>query len=154
MSLFRDLYGQITIPESVWAEALVGDCELPHTKALLEAAREDGLLLIRPSLAPIANLSLEDLDVGERDALTLAVSLRAELVIIDELEGRAAAERLGLKITGTLGILIEAKRRGLLKEIGPELKRLQEGTTFWLSRKMEQTALHLVGEACLPDPLT
>ena len=153
LSLLRQLYGRLTVPDSVWAEALVGDSEIPNTKPALEAARESGWIIIRPCVPPLMDLRLADLDAGERDALTLAVTLRADLVIIDELEGRAEAVRLGLTITGTVGVLIEAKRRGLLPAIGPELKRLQDETTFWLSRHMEQTALRLADEAAPPKPL-
>ena len=153
LSLLRQLYGRLTVPDSVWAEALVGDFEIPNTKPALEAARESGWIIIRPCVPPLMDLRLADLDAGERDALTLAVTLRADLVIIDELAGRAEAARLGLTITGTVGVLIEAKRRGLLPAIGPELKRLQDETTFWLSRHMEQTALRLADEAAPPKPL-
>lgn len=153
LSLLRQLYGRLTVPDSVWAEALVGDSEIPNTKPALEAARESGWIIIRPCLPPLMDLRLAALDAGERDALTLAVALRADLVIIDELEGRAEAVRLGLTITGTVGVLIEAKRRGLLPAIAPELKRLQDETTFWLSRHMEETALRLAGEAASPKPL-
>lgn len=154
LSLLRELYGRLTVPDSVWAEALVGDPEIPNTKPALEAARESGWIIIRPCVPPLMDLRLADLDAGERDALTLAVALRADLVIIDELEGRAEAVRLGLTITGTVGVLIEAKRRGLLPAIGPELRRLQDETTFWLSRHMEQTALRLAGEGPSPKTLS
>ena len=51
---------------------------------------------------------------GEQDAILLAESLKAERVIIDDLEGRREAAKRGLPVIGTLGILAEAARRNLL----------------------------------------
>ena len=53
------------------------------------------------------------LDRGEEAALRLAKELRADLVLIDERKGRIAAGRLGLAVTGTIGIVTEASLRGL-----------------------------------------
>jgi len=73
-------------------------------------------LEIVPSLQPTGMPSaLWELDAGERDTLELACAKKADLVIIDEKLGRNHAEFLGLKITGTLGILLKAKQGGLIQ---------------------------------------
>ncbi len=154
LTLLGDLYQQVLVPESVWREALAGDRANPGAGLALEAARTAGWLLVPPTLpTPIPHaLAVIDLDVGESDALALALLLSADLVLIDELAGRAAAVHLGLQITGTVGILVEAKRRGLLPAIRPEIARLQDETTFWLSRRMERIALEMADEWLAPPP--
>jgi predicted nucleic acid-binding protein len=58
--------------------------------------------------------ALRPLGAGERDAIALALSIHADLVLIDERKGPQAAMNKGLDVTGTLGILQRAARRRLL----------------------------------------
>jgi hypothetical protein len=51
------------------------------------------------------------LEPGESESIALALEIGADLLLIDERRGRAEADRLGIKITGLLGILVEAKRK-------------------------------------------
>ncbi len=60
------------------------------------------------------DISLMGIDAGERAAIELAVSLDADLLLMDDRKGVNAAQRKGLRVTGTLGILDLAARRGLL----------------------------------------
>jgi len=62
----------------------------------------------------VENSSLKGIDAGEKAAIQLAVSLRADLLLMDDRKGVNAAERMGLRVTGTLGILDLAAQRGLL----------------------------------------
>jgi predicted nucleic acid-binding protein len=76
------------------------------------------------------------LDPGERDALQLALSLNANRVLLDERAGSAVAERLGLKVTGTLGILRDAHLLGQL-DGRQAYAALREQTNFRVSRSVE-----------------
>jgi len=64
------------------------------------------------------------LDLGESEAIVLANSIDADLIIIDERKARRIAKDIGLNATGTLGILVEAKQHGLVKELKPLLDKL------------------------------
>jgi hypothetical protein len=78
--------------------------------------------------------SLQFLDPGERAAITLALLLDAGRLLIDEWEGRAEAERRHLLVTGTLGVMAEAHRAGLLNfEAAPA--RLRH-TNFYFSAEL------------------
>jgi predicted nucleic acid-binding protein len=57
---------------------------------------------------------LTHLDPGEREAIALSMRLTANFLVIDDLPGRHAAERLGIRVIGSLGLLVGAKRRGLI----------------------------------------
>jgi predicted nucleic acid-binding protein len=65
---------------------------------------------------------------------------------MDELRGRAAARSLGLPVMGTLGVLLEAKRRGLIPAIKPELDRLRQSTRFHATDDIYNYVLQLADE--------
>ncbi|MEW6367813.1 MAG: DUF3368 domain-containing protein [Acidobacteriota bacterium] len=88
-----------------------------------------------------------DLDLGESESIALAVDLTADLVPLDEKEARREAERLGLNVMGVVGVLLEAKARGLVSAVRPLLDSLRHDAGFWLSDAVYQSALGLAGES-------
>ncbi len=83
---------------------------------------------------------------GEAEAIVLAEELRAEAILIDETAGRAIAVQRGLRPLGVLGILLRAKRRGLVREVSPLLDRLRSELGFFLSPKLVEHVLRQAGE--------
>jgi len=84
------------------------------------------------------------LDEGEAEAIQLARELQA-VVIIDELRGRQVAKSLGLKVRGTLGILLELKRRGLIDSAKSLIDRMFE-KGYYLSEELVTEVLEIAGE--------
>lgn len=89
---------------------------------------------------------LSDLDRGEAEAISLSLEINADLLLIDELLGRNAARKLGLEIVGLLGVLVEAKRNGLITAVKPEIDKLKVGGRFWISTELVEEVLESVGE--------
>jgi len=85
----------------------------------------------------LAGLSV-DLDLGEATTLMLAIDRQAGLVLLDERKARARARASGLNVTGTIGTLLLAKERGLLSDLGPALRSLQE-VGFHVSSRLLET---------------
>jgi uncharacterized protein len=123
LDLLRLLYDQVVVPSAVEAEVLAGDrdgigrSELQHASWLRVASLQD------PRRADL----LADLDRGEAEVLALAQELNADLVIIDERLARLHAKRVGLTLTGTLGVLLRAKQLGHVKAVAPLIHRLRQG---------------------------
>ncbi len=86
------------------------------------------------------------IDVGEASALALGLQIEEALLVLDDLKARNYAKRLGLRYTGTLGILIEAKHVGLIKEIRPLLNQIEK-TDFRLSEELIRKVLRIAHEA-------
>lgn len=78
----------------------------------------------------------EHLDDGEAAAITLAVELKARLLILDEREARATAQRLGCKIIGTVGVIALAKVRGLIPAAAPLIQQIIDKARFHVAAEL------------------
>ena len=129
----------------------IGELELLHTvfgEIVItgEVANEYGLPLPRwisvqnPRDKNYQQILEASVDKGEASAIALAVELENCLLIIDDLKGRNLAEQLGIKITGTFGLIIEAKLSGHIESVKPLLTKIKQ-TDFRLSKDIERKIL-------------
>jgi predicted nucleic acid-binding protein len=94
------------------------------------------------------NVFNETLDKGESEAIVLYMEKSADYLLIDEKKGRKIAVTNGIKIIGSLGILIMAKRKGLIQSIKPSLDILRPSSTR-ISDFLYEQALKMTGETIL-----
>jgi predicted nucleic acid-binding protein len=85
------------------------------------------------------------IDKGEASAIALAYEIPNCLLILDDLQARQCATKLGINITGSLGILVKAKEKGIIKEVKYFLSIIK-ATNFRLSEKLENEILKQAGE--------
>ena len=131
------LYGQVLVPLAVIEELRREGT--PHAVRTW-ASRPPSWLEIVPHGSVVSNrLGLELLGEGEREAIVLALERRADLLVMDDREGVEEARRLGLTVTGTLGVLERAGERNLL-DLPAVIKRLQS-TNFRASPEVMRAAL-------------
>ena len=83
---------------------------------------------------------------GEWEAILLAEQTRADLLLMDEKPGRRVAKGRGLQVIGVLGVLVQAKKEGLIGELGPLLQEMVSTAGFFLSPDLLQAALRSVNE--------
>src|SRR6185295_19416675 len=100
--LLRELFGEVHIAQGVWLELNKGGRRHPGSQEVEDAAWVHRHEVSNKTAVTILG---RDLDLGEAETLTLALELGADLVLLDEQEGRHAALRLGLRPFGALGIL-------------------------------------------------
>ncbi len=144
LDLLRELYSKILIPEAVYQE-------LTGTATLVPGSREvktvEWIEVRQVTNRPlIVTLLEQQLDEGECEAIALAIELNAELLLIDERRGRAEADRLGLRIIGLLGVLVEAKQKGLILAVKPVLDKLIATAQFRVADALYARILNTVGE--------
>ncbi|MBE9101417.1 DUF3368 domain-containing protein [filamentous cyanobacterium LEGE 07170] len=145
LALLPSLYGQVIIPEAVYCEFVDINSPVPGT---LEVQSVDWL-----EVRPVANRQVVErlqnevrLDAGESEAIALTLEIGAELLLIDERRGRAEADRLGLRITVLLGLLVEAKRKNLINAVKPLMDALIETSEFRVSATLYRLILDMVEE--------
>ena len=139
LSLLRELYTEAWIPPAVKTEFLEINT-IVRQESLDNAPWIKTVRLPHPQRAIYAGLHH-----GEASVLALAEEHNARLVIIDELKARRYAQQIGLQVTGTIGVLLLAKERGLIDEIQPSIIELQT-CGFYLSSSLIDKALQLAGE--------
>jgi predicted nucleic acid-binding protein len=87
----------------------------------------------------------ETVDIGEASAMALASEIHADLLIIDDAEGRRFAKKLELNITGTVGVILSAKLSGVIPTVKPYILKIQQ-TNFRISDWLTSQILADAGE--------
>jgi hypothetical protein len=136
----REFYGRVIVPEAVAAELEAGR----ELGARVPEVRAFPWIEIRNAPGTLATASTA-IHRGEAEVLALARASADALVIIDDGPARAYARELGLRITGTLGVILRAKREGLISAVAPLLEQLQ-GERFRIAPATLGEVLRLAGE--------
>ncbi|GAA6624277.1 DUF3368 domain-containing protein [Scytonema sp. NUACC26] len=146
VDVLPQLFGAIVIPDAVYLELLANGENHPVTKTVMTA---DWLNVRSVSnQAQVMILERERrLDPGEANTIVLAIELQATQLLIDERLGRTEAKRQGLRITGILGVLLAAKRQGLIPVVRPVLERFIGEANFRISNQLYDETLALAEEA-------
>lgn len=141
LDLLHSLAGRVIVPSAVADELLAGRAfgiDLPDVSTFdwieLRHLADKAVLPWNCELGP-----------GETEVLMLALGMPDSVVVLDDGLARSVAETIGVKLTGTLGILLDAKRAGLVPTIGPLLDRLHE-LGFRLAPRTRILVMQLAGE--------
>jgi predicted nucleic acid-binding protein len=86
------------------------------------------------------------LDRGEAEAIALATEIPADILLIDEKDGRIFARQSHLPVRGVLGILIRAKAMGSVLTLRSEIEALRKRARFFVDATLEDEVLRTVGE--------
>jgi predicted nucleic acid-binding protein len=143
LELLQELFGEVCLPDAVWAEVVVAGEGQPGARLLAQARWVARRQVQNHSLVQVLR---QELDAGEAEAIVLALELKADLLLMDERLGRETAQHLGLKPIGVIGVLIEAKRRGVLPEVRPLLDTLRDQAGFRVSERLYARVLVDIGE--------
>lgn len=141
LDILRELYREIFIPAAVYQEVTAvkdSACTQIMTQKSwihVERIRSDADRMMYKA----------KLHAGEVEVMILAQEQEADLVIIDDNAAKKTAKYLGLTVTGTLGVLIRAKQKGLIERVQPLLSEMKRNG-FYISAKVEKMVLEYAGE--------
>ena len=143
LDLLRKLYEVVYIPQAVFDEIVIkgegqiGAEDIKNSEWIKVLPVQNRLL--------VKSLFLQ-LDIGESEAIVLAIEHSANLVLLDEKRGRNIASEFNLRPFGLLGVLVQAKKLGLILEIKPLIDKLRHVAGFWIDNKLYQAVLNSVNE--------
>ncbi len=143
LSLLGEIFGELLIPPAVYREVVVEGHGRPGSREVRDASWIKVVEVRNEHLKRVLQLQLDE---GEAEAIVLALETYAGLVLLDDREARLQAKRLGLRVTGTLGILLRARKLGLIGSLREELDKLKE-TGFRISKSLEEEVLKAAGES-------
>ncbi len=136
--LLKEIFGRIIIPKAVYEECTF------ENKAGSKEIKSSEWIEVREikdqNFKKVLRMLLDD---GEAEAIVLALETKANLM--DEAEVRRIAKSLGLKVAGTIGILLKAKKMGLIKSLKKNIEMLRENG-FWISNDLVYKVLREAGE--------
>jgi predicted nucleic acid-binding protein len=137
LHILQALFPTLAVPPVVAREIVPS---VPSQPWIVERA------LAQPIPSPVLQASL---GAGETEAISLALELEAGQLLVDDRAARLLAEGLGLMVIGTLGVLLAAKRKGLITAVRPMVDALLE-RNFWISPQLVDRALAEAGEEARP----
>lgn len=138
VDLLHRLHSRVVITPAVLNEFTRGLRQHPH-QAL------PAWLEIRALVRPVPPILHPHLDEGEASAIALALECDFGLIVIDERRGRLVAREMGLSVTGSLGILLRAKRLGCIDTVAPRLEAMRHAG-FWVADGLIARVLREAGE--------
>lgn len=142
LPLLRDLFGTVLIAHAVYEEVVLHGSHRPGAAEIRQA---DWIQVRHVADRTRVDYLRSDLDYGEAETLVLSDELRADWVLMDEAKGRLAAELLGLRMIGTLGLLLLGKRMGKVAAVRPLLDTLR-ANKFYINDRMHRSILAEAGE--------
>ena len=135
VELLSQIYSDVFIPEAARNELLREHPSIPEFIRCQSASNR----------AEVQRL-LAELDLGEAEAIILAKELKADELLIDETAGRRIAAREGVNVIGLLGVLLEAKGRGIISSVRQIAEELETKAGFRLSNAVKEMFFREAGE--------
>ena len=141
LDVLKNLYTKVLVPLEVSKEILAGGL---NKFAISEFKSASWLTIIEHSMT-VPPVLANTLDRGEAAVIHLAITERIHRVCIDETAGRRMARLCGLDVTGSLGVLIRAKREGYITSVKSAIGRMEK-RGIWIGVELKHLTLCESGE--------
>lgn len=138
--LLPQLFNRIIVPQAVWQEVVLDEWK---DAAALELRQQTWPVIEETEIS--ARVAAWSLGAGETAVLSYALAHSPLRAVIDDMDARRCAQTLGIPMFGTGGLLVLAKRRGLLRSVDEAITKLRSAG-LWLSDELVQILLAQAGE--------
>ena len=142
LPILDEMFAPIVVPPAVQRELI----SPPPRFDSIDLAGFPFIVVQSPRDQQQVQLLRQTLDLGESEALALAIEIRADAILVDESAGRRAATQNGVRWLGTLGILLQAKAEGRIGQVRPLVEKLTDELGFFVSDRLKQRVFKLAGE--------
>ncbi|MBN3957449.1 DUF3368 domain-containing protein [Nostoc sp. NMS8] len=146
LDLLRQLYSRLIIPQAVYNEMVGVDKVVPGAVEVQQLSWIQTITVVNSQQVTEIQENQNNIDLGEAEAIILSLELKADLLLMDERRGRGVATSYGLNVTGLLGVLLQAKKQGLIPAIKPLIDQLITTADFRVSQKLYAIVLQSADE--------
>ncbi len=133
----KEIFSETVIPEGVYNEL-----KIEKTGFILE----DWIIVQKITNIDLYRSLYLKLDEGESETIALSLETRPDFTLLDDKEARKEAGSLGIKVIGTVGILLLAKKKGFIPSVIEEIRKLEDRINFRLSEDLKQSIIQKAGE--------
>jgi len=142
LDILKNIFYEVIVPEAVHNELIHGG----RNEAGLTAYKQASWIQVKKLSKSIEPLLNTVLDSGEASVIQTCCECKADFVLIDERKGRKVARDVyGLEVIGSMRILVEAKRQGIIKNVGEAIEGMRNGG-YWIHNNIVEFVLKEAGE--------
>lgn len=142
LDILKQVFGEVLIPQAVYNETTVSG--YLWSGFILQAVAS-GWLQVH-TVSNIDSIIPLELDDGEKEAIALALETGIHKILLDERDARKVAQSIGLRLIGTLGILLLAKEKQIITKVKPLLDGMIDVAQYWVNAKLYEQVLKQAGE--------
>jgi uncharacterized protein len=141
--ILSNLFSTIFIPRAVKQEI---DDYFSMSDVWREALSRNFVEVVQIENTSLVSELTRSLHLGESETICLCLERNVDLCLLDDKDARNVAEFYKISVTGTLGILLQSKRKGFITKIKPIMDELRNRHQFWISDPMYRKVLNLASE--------
>ncbi len=143
MEILKKIFKELHVPMAVYSEI---EAYFSGDNQWQKCLEED--FIIRAEVQTSAKIKelMTHLHTGEAEALCLCIENNAKLCLLDDRDARVIARLNKIPISGTLGVLIKAKKMGIIESVKEFMDRLRIDHHYWIDDAMYNNVLNLSGE--------
>lgn len=134
LNLLPELFEKVIVPSAVWHEVVEVKKNLSEVEEIVKGSWIERVFVKDSVMVEVLK---KDLGRGESETIVLALEHSFDWVILDDADARFIAERLGLKVVGTIGLILKAYKMGKVSNPKNILRNLKD-KGFWLNEKIYQ----------------